>query len=191
MKPQKIFLIRHGETKWSLSGQHTGKTDLPLTEHGRNQAKLLSPLMQSYSFSKAFVSPLQRAQTTFELMDLKVPSVIDEDLYEWDYGKYEGITTAEIRKTRPNWSIFTDGVPDGESLEAVRARAEKVVAKVQQVDGDVILFSSGHFLRVLATAWLKAPLEFGAQIALGACSVSILGYEHEKPALLLWNGKQP
>jgi broad specificity phosphatase PhoE len=187
MISEKIFLIRHGETEWSLSGQHTGKTDIPLTENGKEQSIKLGKSLQKCSFFKAFVSPLLRARTTFELMKLDVPSVLDEDLYEWDYGDYEGLTTAEIQKDRPGWSIFKDGAPGGESLEAVRARAEKMITKIKDTEGVVVVFSSGHFSRVLASAWLGHPTGFGSQMTLSACSLSVLGYEHGDPAILAWN----
>ena len=190
MISKKIFLIRHGETEWSLSGQHTGKTDIPLTENGREQSMKLGKSLQKCSFFKAFVSPLLRARTTFELMKLDVPSTLDEDLYEWDYGDYEGLTTAEIQKDRPGWSIFKDGAPGGESLEAVRKRAEKMIAKIKETEGAVVVFSSGHFSRVLASVWLGQPIGFGAQITLSACSLSILGYEHSDPAILAWNATE-
>ena len=191
MIEKKIFLIRHGETKWSLSGQHTGSTDIPLTEKGEVGARALAPAMQKIPFVKAYVSPLQRARKTFELMDLKAPYEIDEDLLEWNYGSYEGLTTPEIHKMNPSWSIFQDGAPKGESLEEIKERAERVLKKIASVDGLVAVFSSGHFLRALTAVWLGLPIEFGEHIALDTCSTSILGYEHKKPAIVLWNGKEP
>lgn len=184
---ERIFLVRHGETAWSLSGQHTGMSDIPLTENGKAQARALGEELRALSFTKALVSPLVRAQTTFELLGLSTPHALEEDLLEWNYGKYEGVTTKEIHKTVPSWSVFTSGAPEGESPLDVQARAKKVLAKVDQIEGNVLLCSSGHFLRALTATWLGLEITAGAKFKLFPASLSILGYEHEKPAIELWN----
>jgi probable phosphoglycerate mutase len=184
---KKVFLVRHGETAWSLSGQHTGRTDIPLTDHGKKQALSLAPLLKKHSFQKIFVSPLQRAKETYDLLHLSAHAELDEDLYEWDYGLYEGKTSKQIKEIHPNWSLFISGAPGGESVADVGARAGRMLSKIKACQGDVLLFSSGHFLRVLAAKWLEQPPTFGRNLALSTASLSILGYEHHTPALLLWN----
>lgn len=184
---QRLILVRHGETKWSLSGQHTGRTDIPLTENGVKQALQLKEQLKHFSFEKAFVSPLLRAKDTFILSALQVPSEFDENLYEWDYGDYEGLTSQTIREKNPSWNIFSKGAPGGESIEAVQKRADLMIVKAKHYSGDVVFFSSGHILRAIASRWLGFPLSFGKHIPLSTASISILGYEHENPALLLWN----
>jgi broad specificity phosphatase PhoE len=184
-----VCLARHGETAWSLSGQHTGLTDLPLTERGETDARSLGPRLGGMTFSKVFTSPLQRAARTSELAGFGDRSEIDPDLVEWDYGDYEGVRTAEIHQKQPAWQLFRDGCPGGESLEQIGARADRVVARSRSIDGNVLLFSSGHFLRVLAARWLGLEPGAGAFLVLGTASVSILGYEHNlsEPAIRLWN----
>jgi probable phosphoglycerate mutase len=187
---QKIILVRHGETQWSLTGRHTGKTDIPLTETGVKQAEALSSLLQKMSIEKAFVSPLLRAKDTFRLCHLSLPHEVDPDLCEWDYGDYEGLTSKQIHETDPSWSIFTHGALNGESLSDIQKRADRMLAKARDFGKDVALFSSGHILRALAARWLTLPVSFGKHIVLNTASLSILGYERTTPALLLWNQHQ-
>src|SRR5437899_1443904 len=150
------YLVRHGETAWSLSGQHTGLTDLPLTGCGEDHARQLGERLKALTFTKVWTSPLQRASRTCELAGFKEAAEVDRDLVEWNYGEYEGLRTAEIREARPDWQIFRDGCPGGESLEQIGARADRVVSRIRTTPapGDVLVFSSGHFLRVLAARWL-------------------------------------
>lgn len=187
MPPKKIYLIRHGETSWALSGRHTGRTDIPLTEKGKKNALLLTPTLQTIPLALALVSPLIRAKETFDLLNLPVKSALCDDLKEWDYGDYEGLTSKEIHKENPDWNIFTHGAPNGESLDDMTKRADRVIEKANETPGDIALFSSGHILRCIAARWLKMPLDFGRHIALNTGSISILGSENEIPALLLWN----
>jgi len=184
-----VCLARHGETAWSLSGQHTGLTDLPLTERGESDASALKLRLKIMTFSKVFTNPLKRAVRTCELAGFGDRSEIDPDLVEWNYGEYEGVRTAEIRERRPNWQLFRDGCPGGESVEEIGARADRVVARVRSINESVLLFSSGHFLRVLAARWLGLGAASGASFVLETASVSILGYEHDlsEPAIRLWN----
>lgn len=184
-----VVLARHGETEWSRTGQHTGRTDLPLTERGEADARRLGERLRDRRFARVFTSPLQRASKTCELAGFGAVAEIDRDLVEWDYGKYEGLRTAEIQAERPGWQVFRDGCPGGESVDAIAARADRVVARVRAVDGDVLLFSSAHFLRTLAVRWLGLPPAAGALFRLGTASVSVLGYDHDRtePAVLLWN----
>ena len=184
-----VCLARHGETAWSLSGQHTGLTDLPLTERGESDASALKLRLKIMTFSKVFTSPLKRAVRTCERAGFGDRSEIDPDLVEWNYGEYEGVRTAEIRERRPNWQLFRDGCPGGESVEEIGARADRVVARVRSINESVLLFSSGHFLRVLAARWLGLGAASGASFVLETASVSILGYEHDlsEPAIRLWN----
>jgi probable phosphoglycerate mutase len=184
-----VCLARHGETAWSLSGQHSGLTDLPLTERGESDASALKLRLKIMTFSKVFTSPLKRAVRTCELAGFGDRSEIDPDLVEWNYGEYEGVRTAEIRERRPNWQLFRDGCPGGESVEEIGARADRVVARVRSINESVLLFSSGHFLRVLAARWLGLGAASGASFVLETASVSILGYEHDlsEPVIRLWN----
>jgi broad specificity phosphatase PhoE len=184
-----VCLARHGETAWSLSGQHTGLTDLPLTERGESDASALKLRLKIMTFSKVFTNPLKRAVRTCELAGFGDRSEIDPDLVEWNYGEYEGVRTAEIRERRPNWQLFRDGCPGGESVEEIGARADRVVARVRSINESVLLFSSGHFLRVLAARWLGLGAASGASFVLETASVSILGYKHDlsEPVIRLWN----
>ncbi len=183
------YLARHGETAWSLSGQHTGLTDLPLTERGERNARRLGERLRALSFAKVFTSPLQRAARTCELAGFGTAAEVDRDLLEWDYGKYEGRTSAEIRKERPDWQLFRDGCPGGETPVQVGARADRMVSRVRVVQGDVLLFSSGHFLRVLAARWLGLEAGAGRYFLLATASLSALGYEHtpSQPVIRLWD----
>ena len=186
-----IVLVRHGQTKWSLEGKHTGRTDIPLTEEGKRQAKAMAPFLQTLNIKKAFVSPLERAQTTFALSTEGMQSTLSEDLLEWNYGKYEGITLEQIHETQPGWSLFTDGAPGGESLEEIEKRAKRALLPALSSSETVALFSSGHILRSIVCSFLGLPITKGAHFVLSTASVSILGYEHEKPALYLWNQTFP
>jgi probable phosphoglycerate mutase len=185
-----VYMARHGETAWSLSGQHTGLTDLPLTEHGEKNARLLGARLRSMTFAKVFTSPLQRAARTCELAGFGAAAQKDPELVEWDYGRYEGHTLAEIHRSRPDWQLFRDGCPDGESPAQIGARADRVVGRLREIAGDVLLFSSGHFIRVLAARWLGVDLEWcDSRFFLGTASLSALGYEHNvsQPVIRLWN----
>jgi broad specificity phosphatase PhoE len=183
-----LYLARHGETAWSISGQHTGLTDLPLTERGEQNACRLGERLKGLTFAKVFTSPLQRAARTCELAGFGAAEV-DRDLLEWDYGKYEGQKTVDIHKERPGWFIFRDGCPGGESPEKVGARADRVVHRIRSLQEDVIVFSSGHFLRVLAARWLGLPPGHGRYFLLSTASLSALSYEHNlsQPAIRLWD----
>lgn len=185
----KIYLARHGETEWSLSGQHTGITDIPLTERGERNAHTLGERLRGTPFVKVLTSPLQRARRTCELAGFDAHAEIDSDLVEWNYGEYEGRRTADIRKERPDWFLFRDGCPGGESVQAVGARADRVIARLRAINGDVILFSHGHFLRVLGARWLGLSAADGRLLLLTTASLSVLGYEHnlQEPVLRLWN----
>jgi probable phosphoglycerate mutase len=184
-----IYLARHGETAWSLSGQHTGRTDLPLTERGERNASRLGQRLRGSTFARVFTSPLQRAARTCELAGFRAMAEIDVDLLEWDYGDYEGRRTAEIHAERPDWQLFRDGCPGGESPDQVGARADRAVSRVRAVQGDVLLFSSGHFLRVFAARWLGLEPAGGRYFLLSTASLSALGYEHDlaEPVIRLWN----
>ena len=184
-----VYLARHGETAWSLSGQHTGLTDLPLTERGERNARQLGERLRGTTFAKVFTSPLQRAARTCELAGFGTAAEIDRDLCEWNYGQYEGRRSAEINAERPDWQLFRDGCPGGESTDEVGARADRVVQRVRAVQGDVLLFSSGHILRVLAARWLGREAAAGRYFLLSTAGLSALGYEHNlsEPVLRLWN----
>ncbi len=184
-----IYLARHGETAWSLSGQHTGLTDLPLTDRGQRNARALGERLQGLTFARVFTSPLQRAARTCELAGFGAAAEIDRDLLEWNYGEYEGRRTTEILAERPNWQLFRDGCPGGESPDQVGARADRVVGRLRAVQGDVLLFSSGHFLRVLAARWLGLEAGAGRYFLLSTASLSALGYERDRsqPVIRLWD----
>ena len=184
-----LYLARHGETAWSLSGQHTGLTDLPLTERGERNARNLGPRLAGLTFAKVFTSPLQRATRTCELAGFAAAAEVDRDLIEWNYGDYEGLRTAEIHDKRPEWKLFRDGCPGGESPDQIGARADRVVGRVRAVRGDVLIFSSGHFLRVLAARWLGLEPVNGRLFMLKTASLSALGYENElsQPVISLWD----
>ena len=184
-----IYLARHGETAWTLSGQHTGLTDLALTERGERNARRLEGRLRGLSFAKVFTSPLQRATRTCELAGFGAVAEIDRDLLEWNYGEYEGRLTADIHKERPDWKLFRDGCPGGESPNQVATRADRAAKRVRAVDGDVLVFSSAHFLRVFAARWLGLDAAFGRYFVLSTASVSALGYEHNlsEPVIRLWD----
>jgi len=185
-----VYVARHGETAWSLSGQHTGRTDLPLTPNGDRNAQRLGERLKGLTFAKVFTSPLQRASRTCALAGFGALAEVDDDLVEWNYGEYEGRTSAEIHAERPNWDLFRDGCPGGESPAQVDERADRVVQRVRAVAGNVLLFSSGHFIRVLAARWLAlGPGSAGRYFLLNTASLSALSYEHSlsHPAIRLWN----
>ena len=184
-----VYLARHGETAWSLSGQHTGRTDLPLTERGEHQARALGERLRGVHFVKVLTSPSQRARRTAELAGFGSAAEIDPDLAEWDYGQYEGRRTADILVERPGWFLFRDGAPGGETPDQVAERADRVIQRVRAVGGNVLIFSSAHFLRVLAARWLGLEAAGGRYLVLGTSSLSILGYEHNlaEPVIRLWN----
>jgi broad specificity phosphatase PhoE len=185
-----LYIARHGNTAWTHTGQHTGLTDLPLTSDGERNAVRLGDRMKGMKFAKVFTSPLQRASRTCELSGFGAGAETDPDLVEWNYGKYEGLTSAQILEQRPDWDLFRDGVPGGESLEQIGRRADRVVDRVRRVPGDVLLFSSGHFIRVLTARWLGlGPGVGGRYFLLSPASLSALSYEHNlsRPVIRLWN----
>jgi len=184
---QKVYLLRHGETEWSLNGRHTGVTDIPLTENGRKLARQLQPILAREKFVTVFTSPLQRARDTCDLAGLGTLASIDRDLMEWNYGEYEGLTTDQIRQTRPDWSVFRDGCPGGESPPEVSVRADRIVSRVRAVDGNVVLFSHGHILRVLAARWINLSASYGENFLLDTATLNVLGYYRESPAFKIWN----
>ena len=187
MTASRLWLVRHGETDWSATGKHTGSTDVPLSDTGREAAQHLATSLRGNSFALVLTSPLSRAHDTCVLAGLGVDAVADDDLREWNYGEYEGLTTPELREQRPAWTVFADGCPGGESPEQVAARADRVIARAQDTDGDVVAFSHGHFLRVLAARWVGLPPQAGAHLALATASVSVLGWEREVPVIISWD----
>ena len=185
-----IYVARHGETAWSLSGQHTGVTDLPLTDRGERNARRLGERLKGLTFTQVLTSPLQRAARTCELAGFGDGAEVDRDLLEWNYGEYEGRRTAEILAERPDWQLFRDGCPGGESPDQIGARADRVVSRLRAIRGDVLLFSSGHFLRVLAARWLGLEPGAGRYFLLSTASLGTLAYEHNnrsEPVIRLWN----
>jgi len=189
MASPELWLLRHGATEWALNGRHTGSTDLPLLPGGEAEARALAPLLAQQTFAAVFTSPLQRARRTCELAGLGGQATVEPDLREWDYGRYEGITTAEIRQTVPDWTVFTHPCPDGESLAQVRERCERLIARCLDTaaSGPVALFAHGHILRSLAGCWLGLGVPGGALLVLGTGSFCVLGSERQQRALLRWN----
>ena len=186
--PDRIVLLRHGATEWSLSGRHTGRTDVPLVDHGRRQAEAAGTLLREVgldTFALVLTSPLRRAAETCALAGFEGEP--DPDLMEWDYGAYEGLTTDEIRAERPGWTLWQDGVPDGERLSDVGRRADRVVARARAATGDTLCVAHGHLLRVLTARWLDLPPVAGRLFVLDAGAVSVLGWEHEWPAVEAWD----
>ncbi len=186
----RLYLVRHGQTAWSLTGQHTGRTDIPLTEQGEEDARKLADRLRAVKFNRVFTSPLQRARRTCELAGLGEVAEVEPDLMEWDYGDYEGQRPIEIRKARPDWNVFRDGGPGGESAAEVSERADRLIARLRTLDGNIALFSHGHFGRVTAARWIGLPVTQAQHFLLGTASLSLLGYEHnvaEQPAIVLWN----
>ena len=173
-----LYLIRHGETAWSLSGQHTGRTDIPLTEHGEQDARKLAERLRTVKFSRVFTSPLQRARRTCELAGLGEVAEIEPDLVEWNYGDYEGQFSLDTRKKRPDWNLFRDGGPRGESPAQVSKRADRLIARVRALEGNIASFSHGQFGRALAARWIGLPVRQAQHFLLNTASLSVLGYEH-------------
>lgn len=187
-KPLKqIYLVRHGETEWSLSGQHTGITDIPLTDNGQRMAKLFEPCFAKMDFARVLTSPLKRARMTCELAGLGERAEVDRNLMEWNYGDYEGQTLKEIHGKSPEWMVFRDGCPGGESPEQVGVRADLVIAKIRAIDGDVVLFAHGHILRVFVARWLGLQVSAGCRFMLDTATLSILSYYQDIPAVKCWN----
>lgn len=184
---QQVFLVRHGETEWSLNGRHTGTTDIPLTEHGRQVAGLLHLVLAKESFTLALTSPLQRARETCRLAGFGDVANIEPDLVEWNYGRYEGLTPGQIHAVAPGWLLFRDGCPGGEQPSEIGARVDRVIEKVRVVEGDAILFAHGHVLRVLAARWLDLPPSEGQHFLLDTATMNILSYYRGAPAIKRWN----
>lgn len=184
-----IVLVRHGETEWSRSGQHTSRTDLPLVEEGRRRAAALGPTLAKWDFSLVLTSPLRRARETCELAGFGDRAEVCEELREWDYGEYEGLTTPQIREQNPSWSLWTDGCPGGEQPAQVGARADRVIERMRggDGDGDALAFAHGHILRVLTARWLQMDVAAGARFALSPGAICVLGFERETEVLRLWN----
>jgi len=187
MHGPEVVLVRHGETLWSRDGKHTGRTDIQLTETGRRQSERVGDTLRGRRFALVLASPLQRAAETCRLAGLGDVAVFRKELMEWDYGSYEGLTTPEIRAEVPGWSLWRDGVPEGENAADVGRRVDRVLADVRAVDGDVALFAHGHLLRVLAARWLGLPPTEGRLFALDPATISILGHERETPVIRRWN----
>lgn len=187
MANPEIFLARHGETEWSLSGQHTGKSDIPLTDNGRRHAEALGARLAGREFVAVFTSPLSRASETCKLAGLGDRAEIREELLEWDYGEYEGRTTADIRETVPGWTVWTHETPGGETAAEVGARCDALIEDLLQIEGNVACFGHGHLLRVLGARWMGIPPEKGANLALSTGTLSILGWERVNRTLELWN----
>src|SRR5215831_8090993 len=183
----ELWLVRHGETEWSLSGAHTGRTDIPLTDAGRAQAEALGRRLAGRRFATVLTSPLERARDTCRLAGYGDAARIEPNLREWDYGDYEGRTTAQIRAGRPDWWLWRDGFPNGESIEAVAQRSRAAIEEAVAAGGDALLFSHGHLLRILSACWLGLPPDAGRLVALGTASMSNLGYERETRVITRWN----
>ena len=182
-----VLVVRHGETEWSASGRHTGRTDIALSDEGRRQAMLLRPRLAGRPFAAVLSSPLSRALETCRLAGLGDRAELDDDLVEWDYGEFDGLTTEEIKKEHPGWWMWTDGYPGGESVEQVTARVDRVISRCRSIDGDVALFAHGHLLRVFAARWIDQPAALGASLALSTAAISDLGWDREVPAITGWN----
>ncbi|QEL14476.1 histidine phosphatase family protein [Limnoglobus roseus] len=184
----KVYLARHGETEWTKTGQHTGRTDIALTPQGEDDAKLIGLRVAHLKFTSVFTSPLQRAKRTSELAGFA--ALVDPDLMEWDYGSFEGKKTADIRKVQADWQLLKHGAPNGETAQQVAARADRVIAKVKALTGNVLIFAHGHYLRVFASRWVGADPAFAQHLLLGTSSISVLSFDHgriEEPAIMLWN----
>jgi broad specificity phosphatase PhoE len=186
-----VFAIRHGETAWSLSGQHTSTTDIPLTENGRRLAQRMRPVLATNAFELVLCSPMQRVRETCALAGLSDQAVIDPDLVEWNYGEYEGLTPKQIQDMAPGWLIFRDGCPGGETPDQVGARVDRVIARSRAVDGDTALFAHGHVLRVLVARWIGLHAGGGQHFLLDTGTLSVLSYYYELPAVRAWNGPLP
>jgi probable phosphoglycerate mutase len=186
MAERRIWLVRHGETEWSKSGQHTGRTNIALTPNGERQAKALGKLLAGKKFALVLASPMGRAQTTARLAGIDQFEVT-EDLHEWNYGIYEGITTKAVRQKQPNWSIWETPIPDGETVEQVGERARRLIARMEKVKGDVACFAHGHILRILGACWMGLAPIYGRNLGLSTATLSILGYERETRVIEVWN----
>ena len=184
---QQVWLVRHAETEWSVSKQHTGRTDIPLLDEGRERARELAPLLAEHDFALVLSSPLSRSVETASLAGLGDRAQLRDDLLEWDYGSYEGVTTAAIRKDEPDWYLWRDGAPGGETPSEVAARADRVIEEALSVDGDVALFGHGHILRAVGARWLEEDVSFGGRLALSTGAVCVLGFEREVRVLWGWN----
>jgi broad specificity phosphatase PhoE len=182
-----LYFIRHGETAWSLTGQHTGRTDLPLLPQGEQAARQLAGRLSGIPFSRVFTSPRQRARQTCVLAGLGAGAEVEPDLAEWDYGDYEGLRTAEIFLRQPDWNIYRDGCPNGESPAGITGRVDRLIARLRSLDGKVAVFSHGHLGRVLAARWIGLSIGESQHFLLGTASVSVLGFEHDVPVIEHWN----
>lgn len=183
----ELWLIRHGETAWSLSGAHTSRTDIPLTERGKERARKIHDYLQGKTFAMVLTSPMERARETCRIAGYGDVAQIDDDLREWNYGVYEGRTTQDIQKEIPGWSVWTNPMIDGETIEQVAERANRVIARAAAKGGQVALFAHGHILRILAACWIQSPPVMGSRLALGTGTVSVLGYEHATRVITMWN----
>ena len=186
---QKVVLIRHGETKWALEGRHTSFTDLPLTEKGREEAGLLQRALKNWQFKQVFSSPLKRARETCELAGVADGVIVDQDLTEWNYGRFEGLTTDQIQKEMPDWDLFEQGCPEGDSPMEVGERVDRIIQKIRAIDGDVAVFSHGHLSRVFATRWINLPIKDSHMFVLDTATLNVLGAYHDAPAIVTWNAK--
>jgi broad specificity phosphatase PhoE len=187
VSPDRVFLVRHGQTDWSVTRQYTGRTDLPLNDEGRRQAERLGARLAGERFALVLVSPLKRALETARLASFGDVAEIEPDLGEWDYGAYDSRTAADIRRERPGWTPWEGGFPGGETLEDLTARADRVLARIRAVDGDVVLFAHGHILRVVTARWLEQPAVMGARYYLATATLSVLGWERETSVIDRWN----
>lgn len=183
----EVVLVRHGETEWSREGKHTGRTDVPLTDIGRGQAQAVGAALREQRFALVLTSPLARALETCRLAGLGDEAVLRDELREWDYGAYEGLRTTEIRQEVPGWTLWSDGVPEGETIDEVAARVDRVLGELRSLEGEALIFAHGHVLRVLAARWLGLEPQAGALFALDPATISILGYERETSVIRLWN----
>lgn len=184
---KQVYLIRHGETEWSLSGQHTGTTDIPLTEKGRKMAERFQPLATTLSYRLVLTSPMERARTTCDLAGFGSKAQVDQDLMEWNYGDYEGLTTKQIQEKSPDWELFRDGCPGGESPEQVTARVDRLIAKIRAAEGNVVLFAHGHILRSFAVRWIELPVFNGCHLMLDTATISLLSDYRGVPTIKQWN----
>jgi broad specificity phosphatase PhoE len=184
---REIVLVRHAETEWTRDGRHTGRTDIPLTEDGRAAARALAGRLAAWRLQRVLVSPSQRARETCELCGLGAEAQVREDLLEWDYGDYDGLTTPQIHQRRPAWNLWRDGCPAGESAAEVGVRADRVIAELRSVEGPAVAFSHGHLLRVLGARWIELEPSGGARLALSPGALSVLGYERATAVLTRWN----
>jgi len=187
MAERRIWLVRHGETEWSKSGQHTGRTDIALTPKGQEQARELGRFLAGRKFALVLTSPMGRAQETCRLAGFNEGAQVSEDLHEWNYGIYEGITTRSVREKQPDWTIWTTSIPQGETVEQVGERARRLITRAESVEGDVAFFAHGHILRILGACWMGLPPIHGRNLALHTATVSVLGYERETRCIEIWN----